>query len=72
VVVVHKHAESIVLIVAYVVCGADFRIEALKESLRRFLPGYMIPNRFEKMESMPMTSSGKADRKALPAIDLVA
>jgi amino acid adenylation domain-containing protein len=72
VVVVRKHSESIVLIVAYVVCGADLRIEALKESLQRFLPGYMIPNRFERIESMPMTSSGKADRKALPAIDLVA
>jgi len=72
VVVVRRHSESIVLIVAYVVCGADLRIEALKESLRRFLPGYMIPNRFERIESMPMTSSGKADRKALPAIDLAA
>ena len=71
VVVVHKHSESIVLLVAYLVCGAEVRVETLKESLRRFLPEYMIPNRFERIESMPVTSSGKADRKALPAIDLV-
>jgi len=72
VVAVHKHSETIVLIVAYLVCSAELRIEALKDSLRRFLPDYMIPNRFERIESMPVTSSGKADRKALPAIDLVA
>src|SRR6185436_16194798 len=59
-VAVHKHSETIVLIVAYLVCSAELRIEALKDSLRRFLPDYMIPNRFERIESMPVTSSGKA------------
>jgi amino acid adenylation domain-containing protein len=72
VVVIRKHSESIVLIVAYLVCDANVRIEALKDSLRRFLPDYMIPHRFERIESMPLTSSGKADRKALPAIELMA
>jgi acyl-CoA synthetase (AMP-forming)/AMP-acid ligase II len=41
-------------------------VEGLKHYLKRRLPDYMIPNRFEKIDEMPLTPSGKADRKALP------
>ncbi|MGH8688417.1 MAG: hypothetical protein ACREVQ_12000 [Burkholderiales bacterium] len=34
--------------------------------MRRRLPEYMIPNRIERIEALPLTSSGKADRNALP------
>jgi acyl-coenzyme A synthetase/AMP-(fatty) acid ligase len=64
-VIVSRHSESVVLLLAYVVCDTEVRFDALKEWLRRFLPEYMIPNRFERLEQMPLTSSGKADRKAL-------
>jgi D-alanine--poly(phosphoribitol) ligase subunit 1 len=64
-VIVSRHSESVVLLIAYVVCSTEVRFEAVKEWLRRFLPEYMIPNRFERLEEMPLTSSGKADRKAL-------
>lgn len=66
VVVVKQHSESVAVIVAYVVCGNDVSIPALKDSLRRFLPEYMIPHRFEILDALPLTSSGKADRRALP------
>jgi amino acid adenylation domain-containing protein len=64
--VVKKYSENIILIIAYVVCKSDLQIDALKDYLKKHLPDYMIPNRFEKIDEMPLTPSGKADRKALP------
>jgi acyl-coenzyme A synthetase/AMP-(fatty) acid ligase len=63
---VKKYSESVILIIAYVVCKSDLDVEGLKRHLKKHLPDYMIPNRFEKMSEMPLTPSGKADRKALP------
>lgn len=63
---VRKYSENIILIIAYVVCKSDLDIESLKHYLKKRLPDYMIPNRFEKIDAMPLTPSGKADRKALP------
>lgn len=39
--------------------------QALKEALRQNLPDYMVPRRFTYVQSMPMTSNGKVDRRAL-------
>jgi amino acid adenylation domain-containing protein len=64
--VVKKYSENVILIIAYVVCRPDFDFEGLKRHLMSQLPSYMIPNRFERLDEMPLTSSGKADRKALP------
>jgi non-ribosomal peptide synthetase component E (peptide arylation enzyme) len=41
-------------------------VEGLKHYLKKHLPDYMVPNRFERIDEMPLTASGKADRKALP------
>ena len=49
-----------------VVCKSDVEVEGLKRYLKKHLPDYMIPSRFEKIAHMPVTPSGKADRKALP------
>jgi D-alanine--poly(phosphoribitol) ligase subunit 1 len=65
---VKKYSESIILIIAYVVCKSDLEVEGLKQHLKKHLPDYMIPNRFEKIGEMPLTPSGKADRKALPEL----
>jgi acyl-coenzyme A synthetase/AMP-(fatty) acid ligase len=69
VVVVKHYSESIVLIAAYVVSRSEWQVDDLKDHLRRFLPAYMIPNHFERLDQIPLTPSGKADRKGLP--DLV-
>jgi nonribosomal peptide synthetase DhbF len=52
-------------LVAYVVGGAD--PEALRAHLRQHLPEYMVPAALVRMDALPLNSSGKLDRKALPA-----
>ena len=38
---------------------------ALRQAARRLLPDYMIPHRFEAVAALPLTPSGKLDRKTL-------
>jgi acyl-coenzyme A synthetase/AMP-(fatty) acid ligase/acyl carrier protein len=40
--------------------------EELKAYLKESLPSYMVPNYYVRLESIPLTSNGKVDRKALP------
>ena len=55
-------------LVAYVVPRqAASSTEELTEHLSRELPAYMVPSAFVFLEALPLTSSGKVDRKALPA-----
>jgi amino acid adenylation domain-containing protein len=39
--------------------------EQLRESLRRVLPPYMVPRRIMNLDSLPLGSRGKIDRRAL-------
>ncbi len=41
----------------------------LRGHLRATLPEYMLPSRFVRLESMPLTSNGKTDRRALAAME---
>ncbi|MEP7010069.1 MAG: amino acid adenylation domain-containing protein [Acidobacteriota bacterium] len=52
-------------LVAYVV--GEVSPEALSAAVRERLPEYMVPSAFVVLDSLPLTSSGKVDRKALPA-----
>jgi D-alanine--poly(phosphoribitol) ligase subunit 1 len=46
--------------------GSDFeRTAALKKSLGERLPAYMVPRKFQYLDSFPMTPNGKADRRKL-------
>jgi surfactin family lipopeptide synthetase A len=65
VVVVRKRSDSISVIVAYVVSQSVLNLAELHEHLKTYLPDYMIPNQFEQIADIPLTPSGKADRKAL-------
>ncbi|MEU1503426.1 amino acid adenylation domain-containing protein [Kitasatospora sp. NPDC005748] len=55
-------------LVGYLVpAGAD--VEAAREHLRGRLPEHMRPVHWTTLETLPLTPSGKTDRKALPAPD---
>ncbi len=56
-------------LVAYVVARNGTTVEAgeLRDYLRRRLPAYMIPSAFVMIDSMPLSPSGKVDRRSLPA-----
>jgi D-alanine--poly(phosphoribitol) ligase subunit 1 len=64
---VEKHSESVMILVAHVVSRSELDVAALRQHLREKLPDYMVPHRFERLAELPLTSSGKADRKALRA-----
>jgi amino acid adenylation domain-containing protein len=51
---------------AYIVCKEAFDLADLKGHLSRSLPGYMIPRHFVRVDTIPLTLSGKVDGKALP------
>ncbi|RYD94739.1 MAG: amino acid adenylation domain-containing protein, partial [Sphingobacteriales bacterium] len=55
-------------LVAYMLCKSQPLPEssALREHLRLHVPDYMVPQHFVFLDSYPLTSSGKVDRKALP------
>jgi len=56
-------------LVAYIVAHPERvpNAEELRAHLRNALPDYMVPGAFVTLESLPLTPSGKLDRRALPA-----
>ncbi|MDX2592029.1 non-ribosomal peptide synthase/polyketide synthase [Streptomyces sp. WI03-4A] len=68
VVTAREHAGRLML-VAYVVPahGAVPAADALRDALRRTLPDHMVPAAYVPLARIPRTSTGKTDRRALPA-----
>ncbi|MDY7092224.1 MAG: amino acid adenylation domain-containing protein [Acidobacteriota bacterium] len=70
--VLHRNDPGGPRLVAYVVPAGGPkedeapRIEAWRHFLQERLPEYMIPSVFLSLERLPLTSSGKLDRGALP------
>ncbi len=54
-------------IVAYLVPREGASIDDLRTFLEHWLPDYMIPSEFMVLDKLPVTASGKVDRRALPA-----
>ncbi len=69
VVVARERPGGELQLVAYVAHpdGDTGRTAELRTSLAERLPEYMIPTTFIWIEQFPLTTSGKVDRKALPA-----
>ncbi|MEO6921134.1 MAG: amino acid adenylation domain-containing protein [Collimonas sp.] len=61
-------------LVAYLVAAADTDPQpaALRAHLALALPDYMLPSAFVSMPALPLSASGKLDRKALPVPELQA
>ncbi len=54
-------------VVAYVIKNGAAKTQDFAEFLKQRLPEFMVPSAFVEMEQLPLTPSGKVDRKALPA-----
>ncbi|HLL82590.1 MAG TPA: condensation domain-containing protein, partial [Longimicrobium sp.] len=55
-------------LLAYVALEPGCEVEALERALRVSLPEPMVPSRLLALDALPLTSSGKVDRKALGAL----
>ncbi len=53
-------------LVAYVVLDGN-TVAAVRETLSRILPGYMLPSAYVMLDRLPLNANGKVDRRALPA-----
>ncbi len=65
VVVTVKQVQNDSVLVAYIVTETLDK-SALQEHLQSQLPSYMIPSYFITLDELPLTQSGKIDRKVLP------
>ncbi|NEE35558.1 amino acid adenylation domain-containing protein, partial [Streptomyces sp. SID7982] len=66
---VREDAEGTARIAAYLVPAEGRALPTgrdLREAVRRRLPDYMVPSAFVPLDALPMTASGKLDRRALP------
>jgi amino acid adenylation domain-containing protein len=55
-------------LIAYIVAkpGSQLNKVTLRSFLEKWLPSYMIPSVFVRVEKLPLTPNGKVDRDALP------
>jgi len=53
----------------YYIAHEEIPVAKIREHLAGYLPDYMMPSYFVKLDKMPLTSNGKIDRKALPEPD---
>ncbi len=71
VVTVYEDTPGDKRLVAYVVFHTGFHatIAELQNYIQQHVPPYMVPSLFVELPAFPLTSSGKVDRRALPAPD---
>ncbi|MCB0564419.1 MAG: amino acid adenylation domain-containing protein [Lewinellaceae bacterium] len=70
-VVIGKEMGQVQELVAYLTTGGQelsINVENLRQYLSEHLPDYMIPSYFLTLEALPLTTSGKVDRGALPGL----
>lgn len=66
--IIREDVPGDIRLVAYVAGrGGAVDVDALRERLRQQLPDFMVPQSIVALERIPLLSSGKLDRRALPA-----
>jgi amino acid adenylation domain-containing protein/non-ribosomal peptide synthase protein (TIGR01720 family) len=65
-VVVCREEKGNKYLCAYIVLQSELNINELKEYLSMYLTEYMIPSYFIEIDKIPITQSGKVDKKSLP------
>jgi amino acid adenylation domain-containing protein len=71
-VVVAKEKGEDKFLVAYYVSEKPLNLSELRNYLSEMLPDYMIPAFYVHLERLPLSSSGKLDKKSLPDPEFVA
>ncbi|MFL1551428.1 non-ribosomal peptide synthetase [Pseudomonas sp. D47] len=64
-------AQAVVLVreqqlIGYYTAGTELDEQAVKTALAAELPEYMVPAQLMRLDAMPLSPSGKLDRRALP------
>jgi amino acid adenylation domain-containing protein/non-ribosomal peptide synthase protein (TIGR01720 family) len=68
VVLAREDEPGVKRLAAYVVTSQPApEVSILRDHLKKKVPDYMVPAAFVFLEALPLTASGKVDRKALPA-----
>ncbi|MGN7765830.1 amino acid adenylation domain-containing protein, partial [Paenibacillus sp. 22594] len=53
---------------AYLISKDQVQLQAVRQDLEEILPAYMVPAYMMQIEQLPVTRSGKLDKRALPEI----
>jgi amino acid adenylation domain-containing protein len=69
-VVVAREQEGDKYLVAYYVAEQEISTAALTAFLAAKLPAYMVPQYYVYLQHLPLTTSGKVNRKALPVMEV--
>jgi acyl carrier protein len=70
--VVPVHDDGGTRLAAYLVAREQPSLDELHAHLRAAVPEFMIPSEFAFLDALPLTPSGKVDRRALPDVGAVA
>ncbi|WP_228858640.1 non-ribosomal peptide synthetase [Xenorhabdus sp. PB61.4] len=65
-VVIDRNYQGNTALIAYLVTENEISDEGLISHLSSYLPDYMLPASFTRIEAIPLTPNGKVDRRALP------
>ncbi len=65
-VVIDRDYQGNTALFAYLVIEGELSDEGLISHLSSYLPDYMLPASFIRIEAIPLTPNGKIDRRALP------
>jgi amino acid adenylation domain-containing protein len=66
-VIVREDEPGDLRLVAYFIStDRSLSVADMRSTLQQLLPDYMVPSAFVRLETMPLTTNGKLDRRALP------